>query len=354
MYSSLSPLYQRHATEVVVEFANLDLNFDVNTIMHLRPFIEVLLTRKVPTSPATPLPPALSSCPTPICTSPDQSPNVHSKMDWNDTSDSVPTLETELGPSDSTQDLIINIPKGMHVTITMSMISMDLLRTSTSDSDGAVLANAFSFQITDLRTYIDVLDFVKADVKLRSFDIIDTRAVSTDYVFKKVFCPIVDMNKSLADWKAHAVTQRTEKKPEEELIMKDRETIVSESEEVKERDRKKNSEKGKEHLEINKNKVHAPDLLHVTYAQLSSNISAIEVIVLNVTSFVAIDTILDLSYVAMENFFAILDLIAAPPPSPIISDPTQTQTQIQTHTTQIESKQGVLFNSTKLSKFPHK
>ena len=48
MYSPLSPLYKQHATEVVVEFAQVGLNFDVNTIMHLRPFLAILLQRRNP------------------------------------------------------------------------------------------------------------------------------------------------------------------------------------------------------------------------------------------------------------------------------------------------------------------
>ena len=112
------------------------------------------------------------------------------------------------------------------------------------------LANAFSLQITDLRTYIDIIDFVKADVKLRSFDIIDTRAVSTDYVFKKVFCPIVDMNESLADWKAHAVTRRTDKKIDEELMMKNKDMTALESEEEKGEIKKRNKRKKRQMLKI--------------------------------------------------------------------------------------------------------
>ena len=56
-----------------------------------------------------------------------------------------------------------------------------------------------------------------------------------------------------------------------------------------------------------------PDLLHVTYNQVSPSISFINVVALNLTTFVAIDTILDLTWVAMANFFAVLDLVAAPP-----------------------------------------
>ena len=47
-----------------------------------------------------------------------------------------------------------------------------------------------------------------------------------------------------------------------------------------------------------------PDLLHVTYNQVSPSISFINVIALNVTTFVSIDTILDLTWVALANFFA--------------------------------------------------
>ena len=48
MYSALSPLYKQHATEVVVEFAQVGVNFDVDTIMHLRPFLAILLQRRSP------------------------------------------------------------------------------------------------------------------------------------------------------------------------------------------------------------------------------------------------------------------------------------------------------------------
>lgn len=186
----------------------------------------------------------------------------------------------------------------MHIAITVSNVTLDLLRTSTLDTEGAPLASAFTLQILDLRADIDILQLVRADVKLRSLDIIDARVASADYVFKKVFCPVVDMNASVAGW---------------------RRSVDAVSQSVGDAQREKEKEVVEEDIEAerrNSSNETPPDLLHVTYAQTSSNISTVDVTVLNVTSFVSIDTILDLSYVAMDNAFAVLDLIASPPAQP--------------------------------------
>jgi hypothetical protein len=88
---------------------------------------------------------------------------------------------------------------GVHCVITVAAISLDLLRPAAdTDAAGSELAPAFSLQISDLRADIDMLALMKADVKLRSFDIVDARAVSRDYVFRNVFCPVVDMGAIVA------------------------------------------------------------------------------------------------------------------------------------------------------------
>jgi hypothetical protein len=191
---------------------------------------------------------------------------------------------------------------GMHISITVRNISLDLLRTPDADTEGAVLASAFSLRITDLRADIDILEFLRAGVRLRSFEIIDARTVSTDYVFKKVFCPVVDMDASVAKWSKSV----SGVKSAEERSTKKSDSMRSLTGE-KSQDQGEDSDR-------------PPDLLHVQYTQISTDISAVDVTVLNITSFVAIDTILDLSYVAIENAFAILDLIAAPPLLPYEGD----------------------------------
>lgn len=41
--NKLSPLYNLHASEIIVNFASLGLNCDIKTLTHLKPFMEVLL-----------------------------------------------------------------------------------------------------------------------------------------------------------------------------------------------------------------------------------------------------------------------------------------------------------------------
>ena len=308
---------------------------------------------------------------------------------------------------------------GIHVTITVANVSLDLLRpASATDEAGSELASAFSLQITDLRADIDILALMKADVKLRSFDIIDTRSVSRDYVFRKVFCPVVDMESTVADWRASAAeadqqhrgsvgsryysarrgssgasaTATTPTSPAG-VIISERSMAVSTGKRSKSKKRREEKESSgnsavggggdmpgvgekegeggngtvrrslkaqftdgtddhgnnNDNTEGQKNMTVdvattkqqpprdiprvisrlrgvgdrpvpsptdpplPPDLLHVTYNQVSPSISFINVIALNVTTFVSIDTILDLTWVALANFFAVLDLIAAPP-----------------------------------------
>ena len=325
-------------------------------MMHLRPFLEVLLAGKIP-PPPLPLPAPFIATPTPTSTSTPLSipisipiPPISSVGVGASTSASAPSpflttfpiqnpttlsyLNLTVNENASQVQKLNGIMKGMYITINVRNVSLDLLRVPAADAVGTKLANAFSLQITDLRASIDIMDLVKADVKLRSFDIIDTRNISIDYVFKKVFCPVVNMDASVASWSSSASSNI-------DSLNKDKKGTVNGKEIDKDKD-KKGKEIGKNEKKTNnitnnsteqtsqetksntvstekkyadKEKDVLPDLLHVTYAQLSSLTSMLDVSVLNIASFVSTDTILDLSYVAMENFFSIMDLIASPSPS---------------------------------------
>jgi hypothetical protein len=286
MYSPLSPLYRSHATEVVVEFATLGLNFDVNTVMHLRPFMEVLLARKVAPPPSK------------NTLSPVSSISTHGSTNNFFSVNSLPSVASDVDSLvgiSSDSDSVDKVMKGMHVFITVSNISLDLLRTPTADTEGAALESAFLLQITDLRADIDIIDLVKADVKLNSFDIIDSRPGSRDYVFRKVFCPVVD----IANWRASTSDTNTGTSKSRRKTDSQDKFIDPEFEEhpLKGADKRRRE----------------PDLLHIIYNQITGTISSVNIEVLNVTSFISVDTILDLSYVAMANAFAVIDLISASP-----------------------------------------
>ena len=197
MSSHLSPLFRKHATEVVVDFSDLSLNADVNTVMNLRPFMEVLLM-KVPAPDST----SVSGIVAPSSPISHQDNSLGSKG------------RCPMPPQPSASDVYDIIAsetattvKGMHIQFTVSNVSLDLLIASSSDIQGVKLCNAFSLQITDLRADIDMMDLIKAGVKLRSLDISDRRDVSRDYVFRKVICAVVDMDESLALWRAAALEE---------------------------------------------------------------------------------------------------------------------------------------------------
>lgn len=137
--SSLSPYYCSHATEVIIDFRQLALNFDVNTMLHLRPFMVAirgkpsLETFPVSTNPPNPasMTPVPKSIPTPDPTSLDDSESI----------------------------------KGMHIFFTVNNISLELLRVASGEVENAELQNAFSLQIVDLRADVDMMDLITAGLK---------------------------------------------------------------------------------------------------------------------------------------------------------------------------------------------
>ena len=255
-----SPLYKNHATEIIVKFADLGLSMDVYTVLHLKPFVEILLYRRseytpkslkigeeqqspiknAPTSPDTP---ATSNMTTPKSRKISTSAFV---LPFK--SDAVQVTEA--------------VPTGLIISFSLEKISLDLLRTPIQVSVGEELDSAFSLQITGLNAYVDMFDLMKADVRLRSVEIYDIRKISKDYVFKKVFCPVFDFQNAVDDTPC--------------------------------------------------------DLLRVKYHQESKSLSFVNVEVFNMTSYSPMDTILDLAWIAMANFFAILDLLSNPNPQPSI------------------------------------
>lgn len=79
--------------------------------------------------------------------------------------------------------------------MTLDKISLDILRPSSNTNQiGKQLQEAFSLEITSLRAKMDMRDLLYAEVDLKSFDILDRRAISKDYVFRTIFCPLFSSN----------------------------------------------------------------------------------------------------------------------------------------------------------------
>ena len=284
MSSHLSPLFKKHATEIVVDFSDLSLNADVNTVMNLRPFMEVLLMKVPPTD----------STSDSVITA-ESSPVTHRNDSLGSKGNCPmppPPTSTDIYDIKASETAVIM--KGMHILFTVSNVSLDLLIASSSDIEGVTLCNAFSLQITDLRADIDMMDLMKADVKLRSLDISDRRDVSRDYVFRKVICAVVDMDESLAVWRAAALEESK---------------CYSTSANKTHNTKMKAAEKISGYL---------PDLLQLTYEQTSKDVSVVDILLLNMTAFVSMDAIMDLVTVSLANANAALALLAAPTPTPTL------------------------------------
>lgn len=263
MPSSLSPLYKRHATDVLVEFSALALNVDTKTIMNLRPFMEVLLQKNIPSEKG-------DKC-API-----------SKYDTTSSSTSsgisVSSVMKTRSRSTSFDGQAV---KGMHVLFTVVNVSLDLLQACTGEAEGVDLEDTFSLQIKDLRADIDMLDLMNADVTLRSLEISDVRKISCDSAFTKVFCPVVD--DVSADLEPLMLDITTPESGTNEKALSNKATAMK-----------------------------APDLLHILYSQSSSEVSEVDITVLNVTAFVSMDMVMDLVDVALANANAVMALLAPP------------------------------------------
>lgn len=283
--SSLSPYYRHHASEVIVNFASLALNFDIKTISHLKPFLEILIHLRGGNQSVL------------RDSSQLQSSNSNKEQSNSNKQTSNSSTENRLSLSKTIaaaffsvrnkislgrmadQERFVNraatedafTPTGMIITATINAISLDILRPSSTDMESVRLDDAFSLQVSGLRAVIDMKDLLSSDVKLKSFIIFDSRDISKDYAYRTIFCPIFDSNLTSPDSSSTANS----------ISPANDQTI---------------------------------DLLQIVYRQESTASAFMNVIVSNTSSFVAIDTILDLSDILMGNFFGVLDLLASPGP----------------------------------------
>lgn len=334
MTSNLSSYYKNHASEVIVNFSSLDLNCDVKTISRLKPFMEVLLFMRAGNQYVL----ASKFIPEPVKTD-SFSQNLDMNSDARDTFSKAmgtshyvngkntvvksianaiaTTVRKSLGtngllnsnnssksgsPNNVVSESSVNDsqlpvePRGMIVMMTLDLISLDILRPSTSNLRGELLDNAFSLQISNLRAIIDMKDLLFSDVKLKSFNIFDKREISKDYAFRLIFCPVFSDNDDDSD------------------------------DEIERLNNLKNSTGRLKHNQSDTNTPNSSymparlkDLLHIIYKQESLGLTFMDIVVSNTTSFVAIDAILDFSNVLLANFFAVLDLLALPLPSKLLA-----------------------------------
>lgn len=239
MNSDQSPLYKEHASEVKADFAELFLNVDVNTLLHLQPLFSQLLDKRNRTAPAPPMHSRAVSMES-VQSEQVQTPIVGGRAP---SQDGMPSAELSTGL------------QGMKIDMSMTKICVDLLKPS-NDQPNVLLESAFSMKIAGMGVNMQMMDLMTATVRLQTFEIEDIRPCSKDFVFKTLFCPVL----------AEASDAGA---PEEGV------------------------------------------LLFLTFAQESKTHSFLTVNLSGVTSFVAVDTMLEFSQLAMSNFFTLTSLLSS-------------------------------------------
>mgnify|MGYP006078621421 CR=1 FL=1 len=151
-----SPLYINHGMQLIVNFANLHLNLDVNTLMHLRPFIIVLLHRNV---------------------NPDQ---VRIQQEVMIAAQAEANGQENLSMTEK--------PIGSHMILSMENIRLDILRVAEEEKDrvfGGLLDPAFSLAIIGMHADLDNRFLMKSVVTLQSVEVCECGLVM--FMFRGLF-----------------------------------------------------------------------------------------------------------------------------------------------------------------------
>lgn len=147
MGSKRSPLYQEHAADIQVDFSNLNINADSITLLHLQPFIHVLLGRG------------------------------RSAQDQ----DQVVQEEAPLARSPDE-------PFGMRISLLFKSLDLRLFRVYSDEHKyERELDSTYSIKANMLVADISLKDLMIADVSIERFHVTDVRDESVDYIFKTIF-----------------------------------------------------------------------------------------------------------------------------------------------------------------------
>ena len=145
------PYFITHGTEIRVNFVNLFVNADVITLLHLQPFIHVLLGRS--TINSTLAEPAKKPIP------------EHSAAS--------------------------NSPQGLLLTLALKSVDLSLFRVYSDECHyERELENTYLIKAENLVAKISMEQLMQAHVDIEYFQIFDTRDASGDYVFRTIFCPL--------------------------------------------------------------------------------------------------------------------------------------------------------------------
>lgn len=292
-----SPLFNGYGSEINVTFGSIFMISDTKTLMHIRPFYEVLLGKRFkPIRTMT------------LDIVKDRLPH---RRNQQRTAVNAPTLASK--------------PKGTHILCTLGKIRLELLKSKAGDvpyvsamrsdspdafcgrsrsrsvgSNGSVyhdsmppiddLESVVALEVTGLCTEVFKMELIESKVTVHSFEIFDTREISEDYEFRTLFRPDFNLADNLKPSTPGNVSGEGHSS---ELSLTERKSQGETINETPPKRQQKNN------------------LLELVYLQLSKENSVVNINIGNVTSFFSLDIILELVNVAVENSLAVVALVAA-------------------------------------------
>ena len=156
--SKRSPLYRDHDTEITVDFSNLKINANTITLLHLQPFIHVLLGRT----------------------------SSKSSLDHKNSEDTL-NQHVEVPPERNK-----DAPFGMLLTLMFKTLDLHLFRVFSDEFYyERELDETYAVKAENLTATVSLKELMCADVRIANFHVSDTRDASADYIFRTIFSPAV-------------------------------------------------------------------------------------------------------------------------------------------------------------------
>lgn len=248
-----SPLYTQYGTEIEVKFGKLYMNADANTLLHLRPCYEIILGKRL-----VDYPPELMSIPAAAALSQQTSKTASS--------------------STATTSLLEYVPTKMHVTVTLQTISLELLKADSEmashSPESRLLDSVVLLDISGLTAEVIMGKRLTTTCAMQSLRIMDTRYLSSEYHFKTILGPTAVQLAPVV---------------EEETLEMERESSI-------------------EMLALERQDSTPHNLFTLTYSEDSDHDKSVRINIGPITSYLSLDTILDLVNIATVNAMAVVEL----------------------------------------------
>lgn len=311
-----SPSYHGYATEISFEFSRLELSVDEDTVLRLKPFLTDLMTGLANVQEESVQQQQLMKSVAYMS----RESTVRSSMvvEGRSSSTSRATGVGQKVANTERQPLKISskLPIGMVLRCSVDSVKLILMRNVRGGSDdqpragdgqaqARQLEEAYGADLEQLAVDVDMVAFNTTKVRLKSFSIVDRRPESENYCHRELLCRSTFASTNTGsrvggiaggDVISRGDIDEVDAITPETGMLLSRATTLKSSGYADDKDK----------------------ILTVVYEEQGKGQSTVKVVLRDVTSFLSVDSVLDLTDVALKNVNAVLEMLkafqaAAPP-----------------------------------------